>query len=71
MDLIDRLIQISDVYNPYTYKLADNDNNDVTWLYKAVSLPLKEELDKARTPQERQYVQAIVDYMWTPLCPAD
>ena len=71
MDLIDRLIQISDVYNPYTYKLADNDNNDVTWLYKAVSLPLKEELDKARTPQERQYVQAIADYMWTPLCPAD
>lgn len=67
---IDRLLKICDIYNPHTFEYADNET-DGTWLYDALSLPLKEELDKAKTYQDRLNTYAIVEYLWAPISIAD
>lgn len=66
MSNIDRLLEICDIYNPRTFEYADNET-DITWLYDALSLPLKEELDRAKTYQDKLNVYAIVEYLWAPI----
>lgn len=66
MSNVDRLIEICNSYNPPTFEYADNDTNGI-WLYHALSIPLKEELDRARTYRDKLNVYAIVDYLWVPV----
>ena len=66
MSNIDRLLKICNIYNPHTFEYAANETNGI-WLYDALSIPLKEELSKAKTYQEKLNVYAVAEYLWAPV----